>query len=388
MSQPEDFLPVIIGGDHAITAPAVRAYCGAHPDQQVGLIHFDAHNDVRVMDHGPTNGTPIRGILESGVRVRGSNLVQFGIHGFMNASYYKRWVEGQGGTIFTARAIRQQGIEPMVAAALEIAGRDTDAIYVTVDIDVLEVGYAPGTAAATADGLSPTDLLEALFVLGQDPRVMAIDFVELDPTRDVADITIRTFGSAILTFLAGYFLRRHDGWRGYDQRRSSISQGRTTIPMARCRPSTGAGEPDLQAPTNAMTFVAPGSVTRRQFGLFRRDMTPSRRRAASTLSARFGRTVRLYVGPDVGRGPSGRLPVRARGRHPCVQADQRAASCDPVTPCSSDVAVMPGLVAVARHVTLASGIGEDEAILPRVAHEPRARIGLGPVLPSPRRRPA
>jgi len=64
---------LIIGGDHAITAPSVRAYCGAHPDQQVGLIHFDAHNDVRVMDHGPTNGTPIRGILESGVRVRGSN---------------------------------------------------------------------------------------------------------------------------------------------------------------------------------------------------------------------------------------------------------------------------------------------------------------------------
>lgn len=61
MSQPEGFFPVIIGGDHAITAPAVRAYCDAHPDQQVGLIHFDAHNDVRVMDHGPTNGTPIRG---------------------------------------------------------------------------------------------------------------------------------------------------------------------------------------------------------------------------------------------------------------------------------------------------------------------------------------
>jgi formiminoglutamase len=216
MRQPEGFFPLIIGGDHAITAPAVRAYCQAHPDQQVGLIHFDAHNDVRVMDHGPTNGTPIRGILESGVRVRGENLVQFGIHGFMNASYYKRWVEGRGGTIYTARAIRRAGIEPMVASAIEIAGRGTDAIYVTVDIDVLEVGYAPGTAAATADGLSPSDLLEALFILGQDPRVAAIDFVELDPTRDVAEITTRTFGSAILTFLAGLFLRQHDGWRGYD----------------------------------------------------------------------------------------------------------------------------------------------------------------------------
>jgi formiminoglutamase len=216
MSQPEAFFPVIIGGDHAITAPAVRAYCAAHPEQQVGLIHFDAHNDVRVMDHGPTNGTPIRGILESGARVRGDNLVQVGIHGFMNASYYKRWVEGHGGTIYTAREIRHAGIEATIATALEIAGEGTDAIYVTVDIDVLEVGYAPGTAAATADGLSPTDLLEALFILGRDPRVAAIDFVELDPTRDVAEITTRTFGSAILTFLAGLFLRLNDGWRGYD----------------------------------------------------------------------------------------------------------------------------------------------------------------------------
>jgi formiminoglutamase len=216
MSQPEGFFPLIIGGDHAITAPAVRAYCHAHPDQQVGLIHFDAHNDVRVTDHGPTNGTPVRGILESGVRVSGQNLVQFGIHGFMNASYYKRWVEGQGGTIYTARAIRQAGIGPMVASALDIAGRGTDAIYVTVDIDVLELGYAPGTAAATADGLAPNDLLEALIVLGQEPRVAAIDYVELDPHRDVAEITTRTFGSAILTFLAGLFLRQHDGWRGYD----------------------------------------------------------------------------------------------------------------------------------------------------------------------------
>ena len=215
-TQPEKFLPIVIGGDHAITAPAVRAFCKANPDKQVGLIHFDAHNDVRVMDHGPTNGTPIRGILTSGIRVDGKNLVQVGIHGFMNASYYKRWVEGKGGTIMTAREIRRRGMEEMIHKAIEIAGRDTDAIYVTVDIDVLELGYAPGTAAATADGIHPTDLFEALFILGQDPRVAAIDFVELDPYRDVADITTRTFNSAMLTFLAGYFLRQNDGWRGYD----------------------------------------------------------------------------------------------------------------------------------------------------------------------------
>lgn len=215
-SQPEGFFPIIIGGDHAITAPSVRAYCEANPAKQVGLIHFDAHNDVRVMDHGPTNGTPIRGILTSGVRVSGRNLVQIGIHGFMNASYYKRWVEGQGGTIYTGRQCRRLGIEDVMRQALEIAGRGTDAIYVTVDIDVLELAYAPGTAAATPEGIHPMDLFEALFILGQQPKVCAVDFVEMDPYRDVAEITARTMNSAMLTFMAGLFLRQNDGWRGYD----------------------------------------------------------------------------------------------------------------------------------------------------------------------------
>jgi formiminoglutamase len=217
LSQPENFFPIVIGGDHAVTAPSVRAYCESHPSQQVGLIHFDAHNDVRVLDHGPTNGTPIRGILTSGVRVSGTNLVQIGIHGFMNASHYKRWVEGHGGTIYTGRQCRKLGIEEVTRQAIDIAGRGTDAIYVTVDIDVLELGYAPGTAAATPEGLHPNDLFEALFLLGQDPKVAAIDFVEMDPCRDVAEITTRTLNSAMLTFMAGLFLRMHDGWCGYDR---------------------------------------------------------------------------------------------------------------------------------------------------------------------------
>lgn len=214
--QPENFFPVIVGGDHSITAPVVRAYCRAHPDQQLGLIHFDAHNDVRVMDHGPTNGTPIRSILQSGLRVRGSNIAQVGIHGFMNSSHYKNWVESQGATIFTGRQVRREGIDSVLARALELAGDRTDAIYVTVDIDVLELGYSAGAGVASPEGIHPVDLLEAMFTLGQRREVVAVDFVELDPRRDVAQITTRTFASALLTFLGGLFLRLNNGWRGYD----------------------------------------------------------------------------------------------------------------------------------------------------------------------------
>lgn len=212
------FFPVIIGGDHAITAPAVRAFSAAHPGQRIGLVHFDAHNDVRVMDHGPTNGTPIRQILESDAGVSGSNLVQVGIHGFMNSSYYKQWVEQQGATIITGRECRREGIDRVIRRVIDIAGRDVDRIYVTVDIDVLELAYAPGTASASFEGLHPADLGEALFALGQEPLVGAIDFVEHDPFRDVATITGRSLVTCCLTFLAGLFLRLNDGWRGYPAR--------------------------------------------------------------------------------------------------------------------------------------------------------------------------
>lgn len=209
---------VVLGGDHAVTAPSARAYCRAHPEQRVGLIHFDAHNDVRVLDHGPTNGTPIRQLLQFGDQIAGQNLVQVGIHGFMNASYYKRWVEGHGGTIFTGRQVRREGMDDIIERTRAIAGADVDAIYVTVDVDVLEAAYAPGTGASTAEGLHPLDLYDALFVLGQDPKVRAIDFVEHDPLRDVSAITGRAMTSALLSFLAGYFRRTRgaDGWRGYD----------------------------------------------------------------------------------------------------------------------------------------------------------------------------
>lgn len=212
----ERFL-ILIGGDHAVTAPAARAFARSHKDHKMGLIHFDAHNDVRVMDHGPTNGTPIRQLLESGLSFEGQNLVQVGIHGFMNSSYYKRWVEGHGGTIFTGRQIRNSRIEDIVGQALDIAGRGTDSIYVTVDIDVLELGYVPGTGAASPEGLHPMDLYEALFIMGQHPKVAAIDFVEHDPSTDVVRITGRTMTGAVLSFMSGLFLRRNNGWCGYDR---------------------------------------------------------------------------------------------------------------------------------------------------------------------------
>lgn len=211
----QNFLLITVGGDHSITCPLVNGYCRSHPKERVGIVHFDAHNDVRNFeDGGPTNGTPFRGILEGPSGVQGHNLVQVGIHGFMNSSYYKRYCEEKGATVITARQVRRRGIEEVMQEAIRIVGDGTDAIYVSVDIDVLSLPYAFGTGAASPEGMEPWDLLEGVFALGQDPRVRALDLVCIDPLRDFRDATPKMGASIILTFLGGYLLRKTET-RGY-----------------------------------------------------------------------------------------------------------------------------------------------------------------------------
>jgi formiminoglutamase len=209
------FVPVLIGGDHSVTAPAVRGFCAANPGKRVGVINIDAHLDVRNFEHGPHNGTPFRAILTGGLPIAGKNFVELGIHGFMNAGSYVRWVREQDATVISGLDVQRRGMTACIAEALQIAGDGTDVIYLSVDIDCLAFPWAVGTAATSPEGLSAWQLLEAAWACGLDPKVGAMDLVEIDPSRDVKDLTARTGCSTILAFLAGLTRRlgkdREDG---------------------------------------------------------------------------------------------------------------------------------------------------------------------------------
>ncbi len=200
-------IPILIGGDHSVTAPSVRGFCRAHAGRKVGVINIDAHMDVRNMEHGPHNGTPFRQIVEGLEQVDGRNVVELGIHGFMNAEAYHRWCQEQGITVISGRQIQKRGIDDCIAESLQRAGDGTDLIYLSVDIDCLAYPFTMGTSAASPEGLSAWQLLEAVFACGKDPKVQGFDIVEIDPSRDIKDLTARSGCSVILTFLAGLRLR-------------------------------------------------------------------------------------------------------------------------------------------------------------------------------------
>ena len=188
---------VLIGGDNSITAAAMPVLAGV----DAGLLTFDAHHDVR--DHrrdGPSNGSPVRMLLDSGVS--GDRIIQIGINAFANSSPYSRFARESKIRWWTSGQVSRMGIGSVVGEAFEqLSG--LPGIYVDFDLDVVEKALAPGAPAAQPGGLSPADVVEAAFACGRHPKVTAIDIVEVDPTRDVGGATVKLACLVLLSFLAG-----------------------------------------------------------------------------------------------------------------------------------------------------------------------------------------
>jgi arginase family enzyme len=194
---------VVLGGDNAVTRPALR---GLGPTlDRIGLLTLDAHLDLRDTAGGLNNGNPVRALLEDGLP--GDHVVQVGIAAFANSGVYAGVANDAGITVITADTARTRGVDAVVAGALEHLAERADTIYVDVDLDVLDRAFAPACPGSRPGGLHPTDLRRAARTAGGHPRVRAMDIVEVDPTRDVADVTVLTAASCLLSFAAGLAAR-------------------------------------------------------------------------------------------------------------------------------------------------------------------------------------
>lgn len=201
---PDVALRIYLGGDNAITRPLVAAQCDE--PEGMGLITFDAHHDVRTLETGPSNGNPIRGLIEEH-GLPGRNIVQIGIHSFANSSAYREYCEQEGVTTVTVAQIEAIGMEAAVDVALSQLSASCDRIYVDVDIDVLDRAYAPACSGARPGGLSIRQLAHGVTRCASHPNVRAMDFVEVDPSADRDDQTIDVMAHLFLSAVAGLAAR-------------------------------------------------------------------------------------------------------------------------------------------------------------------------------------
>jgi formiminoglutamase len=195
---PEAALTLYLGGDNAITRPLVASLGDL---EAVGVLTFDAHHDVRSLEQGPTNGTPIRGLIEEEA-LPGRNVAQIGIHSFANSVVYRSWCESQGIGVYTMSDVEEMGVDATVDDALARLAH-CDRVYVDVDVDVLDVAFAPGCPGARPGGMTVRDLARGVYLCAADPRVVAMDLVEVDPEVDPTNRTIEVMAHLFLTAAAG-----------------------------------------------------------------------------------------------------------------------------------------------------------------------------------------
>lgn len=199
----DEELLLILGGDNAITWTALQSLAGDHLADW-GLITLDAHLDVR---DGVSNGSPVRQLTEAGLP--GRHVVQVGLQDFSNAASYVDAAVAAGHTLIPRAVLRTQPLEAVLRSALAIAGADGRRVYVDIDVDVVDRSSAPGCPAATPGGLSADELRQAVRMLASDPRVRAMDFTEVDITRDAADErTVRLVAACLLEAATGVVERK------------------------------------------------------------------------------------------------------------------------------------------------------------------------------------
>ena len=199
-------IPYVLGGDHSITGPALRACAAQHG--AIGLVHFDSHTDTApdVYQHSDNHGTMMRSLVLDG-QVDPARYVQIGLRGYWPDQDVFTWQAEQGIAHHTAEDVRRQGIDEVVATAIATVGPGPT--YLSVDIDVLDPAYAPRTGTPEAGGLEPRELLAGVRRLAEELDLLGGDVVETVPAGwGTADAGALTAAAVVAQTITGVAARR------------------------------------------------------------------------------------------------------------------------------------------------------------------------------------
>lgn len=189
------------------------------------MIHFDAHADTGDTQFGSLigHGTPMRRLIESGA-VRGDRFLQIGLRGYWPEPETLAWMAGQDMRSFEMAEVVERGLDVCLTDAMRIATDGCDAVFLSVDVDVVDPGAAPGTGTPEPGGLSTRQLLDAVRRIAMEVPLAGMDVVEVSPPYDCAEVTAYLGNRVVLEALSGLAWRRRGGgpqpgWPLLDPRR-------------------------------------------------------------------------------------------------------------------------------------------------------------------------
>ena len=202
-------VPMVLGGDHSITFPSASAVAEAVAPRRLGVVHFDAHADTANSSWGvlASHGTPMRRLIESGA-VDGRNFVQVGLRGYWPPPETLAWMADHGLRWHLMTEIEERGAEAVIADAIGEALDGPELIYLSIDIDVIDPGMAPGTGTPEPGGMLTRELLRAIRQVVGAVELAGMDVVEVSPPYDPAGVTATIAHRVVLEALSGMALRR------------------------------------------------------------------------------------------------------------------------------------------------------------------------------------
>jgi agmatinase len=209
-------MPFIVGGDHALMYPDVAGLADVYGKGRIGVVHFDAHYDAArwAIGHHLSHGTPVRKLIEQGY-VHGNNFVQVGLRGYLPDDEDLAWMRDQGFQYHFMAEVERYGWEHVMERAIAEAAEGTDYLYISLDIDVIDPAYAPGTGTPEPNGLTPRELFPLLRRLGAETNLVGIELVELNPLVDPTYVTPLVANRCAREMLTGVAMRRRgitDPW--------------------------------------------------------------------------------------------------------------------------------------------------------------------------------
>jgi agmatinase len=202
-------LPVILGGDHTIAWPDATGVARVTGWGRVSMIHFDAHADTGDTQWGSLygHGTPMRRLIESGA-VRGDRFLQIGLRGYWPEPQTLDWMAAQNMRSYEMAEIVARGLDSCLTEAFATATDGCEGVFLSVDVDVVDPGMAPGTGTPEPGGLTARQLLDAVRRIAMELPVAGMDVVEVSPPYDHAEVTAFLANRVVLEVLSGVAWRR------------------------------------------------------------------------------------------------------------------------------------------------------------------------------------